>query len=123
MACAPDSLSVEERLRYAAQNRGPASEKALGIEVKRECSGSGGRVMTGARRNRQIVRELQLLLLLEQTRVGVTLRELASQLLVTERTIRRALAALEEAGVTLVDTQDDSGASRWRVFNWRKEVA
>lgn len=70
-------------------------------------------------RNRQIVRELRLLLMLRKARIGYTLGHLAREMDVTERTIRRDLEALQEAGISLV--QDE--AHRWRVFNWREEVA
>lgn len=70
------------------------------------------------RRNRQVVRELQLILTLERARVGLTLRQLAAEFGVHDRTIRRDLAALEEAGVPLVEEEH-----RWRVLDWRKEAA
>lgn len=74
-------------------------------------------------RNRQVVRELQMLLILEQARIGATLAELADRFEVTERTIRRDLEALQAAGVPLVDDVDREGHRRWRVFDWRREAA
>ena len=71
-------------------------------------------------RNRQVVRELQMVLTLERQRHGLTLHELAAKFGVTDRTIRRDLEALEEAGVPVV-VEDDS--RRWRVLDWRKEAA
>lgn len=78
-------------------------------------------------RNRQIVRELILLRMLETTRIGYTLNELARETSVTTRTIRRDLEALEEAGVPITDIDERAetvGAERrWRVLDWRKEAA
>lgn len=70
-------------------------------------------------RNRQLVRDLQLLLTLERARHGRTLLELAQEFAVTDRTIRRDLEALGAAGVPLIQTDD----KRWRVLNWRQEAA
>ncbi len=70
-------------------------------------------------RNRQLVRDLQLVLMLERARIGLTLDQLAAEYGVTTRTIRRDLEAIEEAGVPLV--QDEG--KRWRAMNWRKEAA
>ncbi len=78
-------------------------------------------------RCRQLIRELRLLQLLESRR-GRTLNELSSELGVTTRTIRRDLAALEEAGIPLIDERIETSeprrdANRWRVLDWRKEAA
>jgi predicted DNA-binding transcriptional regulator YafY len=72
-----------------------------------------------ARRNRQLLRTLRLVLLLEQRRS--TIDELATELGAHQRTVRRDLEVLEEAGIPLVN----DGANRdrrWRVFNWRTEL-
>ena len=71
------------------------------------------------RRNRLLVRNLRLLQLLESARVGLTLRRLAEQSGCCERTIRRDLEALQEAGVPIVEED----GHRWRALNWRKEAA
>jgi Fic family protein len=71
------------------------------------------------RRNRQVVRELQMLLTLERARVGLTLREMAAAFRVTDRTIRRDLEALQEAGVPVIELEEH----RWRVMNWRNRAA
>jgi predicted DNA-binding transcriptional regulator YafY len=73
-------------------------------------------------RNRNLVRVLEELRTLEASRVGATLRELADEAGVCERTIRRDLEALEAAGVPIVDETDEAGRRRWRVFD-RKEAA
>lgn len=73
-------------------------------------------------RNRQVVREIQLLLLLERSRVGKTIAELAEEFRVTTRTIRRDLECLEAAGVPVIDNEDRE-SRRWRVLDWRKEAA
>lgn len=69
-------------------------------------------------RCRQLTRALAVIRTLERARVGFTLAELATELGVCERTIRRDLAAIETAGYPLV--QDDR---RYRFFEWRKEAA
>ncbi len=70
-------------------------------------------------RCRMVVREWQILLELEG-RVGKTLGDLARMTGASERTVRRDLAVLEEAGFPIVDTMTDSG-KRWRVADWREE--
>lgn len=72
-------------------------------------------------RNQRLVRELRLLQLLE-CRHGRTLNELAAEMGVCQRTIRRDLEAFEEAGIALVDEGSEQ-RRRWRVYNWRKEAA
>ena len=52
---------------------------------------------------------------LESSRHGATIDALASDLDVTTRTIRRDLAALQEAGFALYDERDEDGRVRWRV--------
>ena len=47
-------------------------------------------------RNRQLVRDLQLVLMLERSRYGLTLDQMATDTGVTTRTIRRDLDALQE---------------------------
>jgi predicted DNA-binding transcriptional regulator YafY len=82
-------------------------------------------------RNRQMIRTLTLLQLLE-SRNGRTLDELAADTGVTTRTIRRDLEAIEAAGIPLIDTSVEavgalnypiSNQRRWKVYNWRKEAA
>lgn len=48
-----------------------------------------------------------------------TIDELAGAVNVTTRTIRRDLAALEAAGVTIFDDACDDGRRRWRVVATR----
>jgi predicted DNA-binding transcriptional regulator YafY len=52
---------------------------------------------------------------LESSRHGATIDALARELDVTTRTIRRDLAALQEAGFALYDEKDDEGKTRWRI--------
>lgn len=66
-------------------------------------------------RNQEVIRQWKLLHALESTRHGALLDALADDLGVTTRTIRRDLAALQEAGFPLFDTHDDDGRVRWRM--------
>jgi len=64
-------------------------------------------------RNRPLVRSWKLASLLRSAPNGLTLDELANELRVTTRTIRRDLAALEEAHVAIVQDRDVVGETRW----------
>jgi proteasome accessory factor B len=66
-------------------------------------------------RNQEVIRQWRLLHALESSRHGATIDALASDLEVTTRTIRRDLAALQEAGFALYDEHDDQGRARWRI--------
>jgi predicted DNA-binding transcriptional regulator YafY len=66
-------------------------------------------------RNQEVIRQWKLLHALESTRHGALLDALAGELDVTTRTIRRDLAALQEAGFPIYDTHDDDGRVRWRM--------
>jgi proteasome accessory factor B len=66
-------------------------------------------------RNQEVIRQWKVLHALEATRHGVQIDSLADELEVTSRTIRRDLAALQEAGFPLYDTRDDDGRVRWRL--------
>jgi predicted DNA-binding transcriptional regulator YafY len=69
-------------------------------------------------RNRQVVRQWEILRLLEDR--GRALDELAGAVGdrgVTTRTIRRDLAALEAAGFPIFDDVDDDGARRWQLLS------
>jgi proteasome accessory factor B len=66
-------------------------------------------------RNQEVIRQWTLLHALESSRHGATIDALARELDVTTRTIRRDLAALQEAGFALYDEKDDDGKTRWRV--------
>src|SRR5688572_24243672 len=66
-------------------------------------------------RNQEVIRQWKLLHALESSRHGATIDALASDLEVTTRTIRRDLAALQEAGFPLFDAHDDEGRVRWRM--------
>ena len=66
-------------------------------------------------RNQEVIRQWKVLHALEATRHGVQIDSLADELDVTSRTIRRDLAALQEAGFPLYDTRDEDGRVRWRL--------
>jgi predicted DNA-binding transcriptional regulator YafY len=66
-------------------------------------------------RNQEVIRQWKVLHALESSRHGATIDALARELTVTTRTIRRDLAALQEAGFALYDEKDDDGKTRWRV--------
>ena len=66
-------------------------------------------------RNQEVIRQWKLLHALESARHGAAIDALAEQLEVTTRTIRRDLAALQEAGFALYDERDDNGRVRWRI--------
>jgi len=66
-------------------------------------------------RNQEVIRQWKVLHALESSRHGATINALADELGVTTRTIRRDLAALQEAGFPLYDEHDDDGRARWRL--------
>ena len=66
-------------------------------------------------RNQEVIRQWKVLHALESSRHGATIDALADDLQVTTRTIRRDLAALQEAGFPLFDERDDDGRAHWRL--------
>jgi predicted DNA-binding transcriptional regulator YafY len=66
-------------------------------------------------RNQEVIRQWRLLHALESSRHGATIDALSGELDVTTRTIRRDLAALQEAGFALYDERDDNGRVKWRI--------
>ena len=66
-------------------------------------------------RNQEVIRQWRVLHALESSRHGATIDALAGELEVTTRTIRRDLAALQEAGFALYDERDDNGRVHWRI--------
>jgi predicted DNA-binding transcriptional regulator YafY len=66
-------------------------------------------------RNQEVIRQWKVLHALEASRHGVAIDALAAELQVTTRTIRRDLAALQEAGFPLFDARDEEGRVRWRL--------
>ena len=66
-------------------------------------------------RNQEVIRQWKVLHALESSRHGASIDGLADELDVTTRTIRRDLAALQEAGFPLYDERDDDGHVRWRL--------
>jgi proteasome accessory factor B len=61
-----------------------------------------------------MIRQWEILRTLESSRFGKTIQELAGDRGVTQRTIRRDLAALEQAGFPLESTEG-AGAHRWKL--------
>jgi len=66
-------------------------------------------------RNQEVIRQWKVLHALETARHGVAIDALADDLGVTTRTIRRDLAALQEAGFPIYDDRDGDGRVRWRL--------
>jgi predicted DNA-binding transcriptional regulator YafY len=66
-------------------------------------------------RNQEVIRQWKVLHALESSRHGATIDALADDLHVTTRTIRRDLAALQEAGFPLFDERDEDGRAHWRL--------
>jgi proteasome accessory factor B len=66
-------------------------------------------------RNQEVIRQWRVLHALESSRHGASIEALARELEVTTRTIRRDLAALQEAGFPLYDERDDDGRVNWRI--------
>jgi len=66
-------------------------------------------------RNQEVIRQWKLLHALESSRHGASIDALSKELEVTTRTIRRDLAALQEAGFALYDERDDDGHVTWRL--------
>jgi predicted DNA-binding transcriptional regulator YafY len=66
-------------------------------------------------RNQEVIRQWKVLHALESSRHGAAIDALAHELDVTTRTIRRDLAALQEAGFPLYDERDEDGRVRWRL--------
>jgi proteasome accessory factor B len=66
-------------------------------------------------RNQEVIRQWKVLHALESSRHGTTIPALAGELDVTTRTIRRDLAALQEAGFPLFDERDEDGRVTWRL--------
>ncbi len=66
-------------------------------------------------RNQEVIRQWKVLHALESSRHGATIDGLAGDLDVTTRTIRRDLAALQEAGFPLYDERDVDGRVSWRI--------
>ena len=66
-------------------------------------------------RNQEVIRQWKVLHAMESSRHGATIDALADELEVTTRTIRRDLAALQEAGFPLYDERDEDGRARWRI--------
>lgn len=66
-------------------------------------------------RNAEMIRQWRVLQDLESARYGQTIEELAGSAGVSTRTIRRDLAALEEAGFPLTSTEG-AGAHRWSLM-------
>jgi predicted DNA-binding transcriptional regulator YafY len=66
-------------------------------------------------RNAEVIRQWKILRTLEASRHGETVAGLARQCGVTERTVWRDIAALQESGFPLVDEKPD-GRTRWKLL-------
>src|SRR5690348_17377106 len=66
-------------------------------------------------RNAEVIRQWQILREIEARRAGVTIHELARQVKVSTRTIRRDLQALQEAGFAVFDEGEEHETKRWRL--------
>ena len=66
-------------------------------------------------RNQEVIRQWKVLHAIESARHGISIDTLARDVDVTTRTIRRDLAALQEAGFALYDERDEAGHTRWRL--------
>jgi predicted DNA-binding transcriptional regulator YafY len=66
-------------------------------------------------RNAEVIRQWQILREIEGRRTGVTIHELAGQVRVSTRTIRRDLQALQEAGFAIYDEGEENETKRWRL--------
>src|SRR5690606_30903561 len=89
--------------RSAARGQGPGAW--LG-------SGGAGRIMA---RGDQIQRHWNLLKLLQTRGAGLLLRDVASELEVSERTIQRDFELLQELGFPLEHEDDEIGRRYWRL--------
>jgi predicted DNA-binding transcriptional regulator YafY len=66
-------------------------------------------------RNAEVIRQWQILREIESRRTGVTIHELAAQVKVSTRTIRRDLQALQEAGFAVYDEGAELETKQWRL--------
>src|SRR5688572_32010777 len=66
-------------------------------------------------RNAEVIRQWQILREVESRRTGVTIHELARQVKVSTRTIRRDLQALQEAGFAVYDEGEENETKKWRL--------
>ena len=66
-------------------------------------------------RNAEVIRQWQVLREIEARRTGVTIHELARQVKVSTRTIRRDLQALQEAGFAVYDEGEENETKKWRL--------
>jgi predicted DNA-binding transcriptional regulator YafY len=77
-------------------------------------------------RNAEVTRQWKILQAIEASRIGQTIDALAKVGGVCTRTIRRDLAALQEAGFALYDDRSDEGRAVWRLegrpFRWLQET-
>lgn len=65
--------------------------------------------------NSPLLRQWMLLRLLSVTKQGHTVRDLAGELSVSEKTVRRDLAVLADAGFPIKDQIGDFGRKAWRI--------
>ena len=68
-------------------------------------------------RNAEVIRQWQLLLRIEKSRLGLTVEEMATASGVKKRTIWRDMAALQEAGFPLTSDKGDDRKTRWMLLS------
>jgi predicted DNA-binding transcriptional regulator YafY len=66
-------------------------------------------------RNAEVIRQWHILREIETRRTGVTIHELAREVGVSTRTIRRDLQALQEAGFAVYDEGEENETKRWKL--------
>ncbi|MCL4847247.1 MAG: HTH domain-containing protein [Acidobacteria bacterium] len=66
-------------------------------------------------RNREFIRQWEILRTLDACRLGRTIHELAADTGVSTRTIRRDLAALGEAGFPVYCDEEGEATKRWKL--------
>jgi len=66
-------------------------------------------------RNAEVIRQWQILLAIERTRLGLTVDDMAKLTGVGKRTIWRDMQALQEAGFPLASDKGDDNRTRWTI--------
>jgi predicted DNA-binding transcriptional regulator YafY len=68
-------------------------------------------------RNAEVIRQWQLLLAIERSRLGLSVDDMARDARVGKRTIWRDMAALQEAGFPLASDKGTDGRTRWTLMS------
>ena len=66
-------------------------------------------------RNAEVIRQWQILLAIERTRLGVSVDDMAKLTGVGKRTIWRDMQALQDAGFPLASDKTDDNRTRWTI--------